>query len=210
MTVREIVEAALARIDALDQQGLALNAVIELNPDALVIADELEIELARAMRAVPCTAFRCYQGQHRHRRRHSNHGRVPGGEGAARHLDASLVTFLREPGVVILRKTNLSEGPTSDRSSPPAAGADAWTDAQPYQIDRIPGRVRAGAAAPAGYVSVTIGTETNGSIVSPARNSGVDGMKPTVGLVSASDDAHLDSQDTVARSRPRSPTRQPC
>lgn len=202
MTVREIVEAALARIDALDQQGPALNAVIELNPDALVIADELDIELAAGnargpMHGIPVLIK-------------DNIATADGMQTTAGSLaleglpatsDASLVTFLRDAGVVILGKTNLSEW-ANIRSFQATSG---WSGRggqtlNPYQIDRNPSGSSSGsgAAAAAGYVPVTIGTETNGSIVSPAGNSGVVGIKPTVGLVSRVGVIPIShSQDTI-------------
>lgn len=201
-TVRAIVEASLARIAALDEDGPALNAVIELNPDSLAIADELDAELAAGnsrgpMHGIPVLIK-------------DNIATADGMQTTAGSLaldglqataDATLVTHLREAGVVILGKTNLSEWANirSFQSTSGWSGRGGQT-LNPYQIDRNPSGSSSGSgvAAAAGYVPVTIGTETNGSIVSPAGNCGVVGIKPTVGLVSRVGVIPIShSQDTI-------------
>ena len=105
-----IVRDCLERIDAIDRNGPRLNSVIEINPDALAIADALDAERrrrpgARAAARHPGPG----QGQHRHRRSDGDHRRVAGAGGPARPRDAFVVERLREAGAVILGKTNLSE-----------------------------------------------------------------------------------------------------
>ena len=202
MTIRQIVEAALARIDAIDQQGPSVNAVIELNPDALAIADELDAELAAGtprgpMHGIPVLIK-------------DNIGTADEMETTAGSLalvglkataDSGVARALREAGMVILGKSNLSEWANirSFYASSGWSGRGGQT-VNPYQLDRNASGSSSGsgAAAAAGYVAVTVGTETNGSIVSPAGNCGVVGIKPTVGLVSRVGVIPIShSQDTI-------------
>lgn len=201
-TIREIVEAALARIDAIDQQGPTVNAVIEINPDALTIADELDAELAAGaprgpMHGIPVLIK-------------DNIGTADNMETTAGSLalvglcptaDSGVARVLREAGMVILGKTNLSEWANirSFYASSGWSGRGGQT-VNPYLLDRNASGSSSGsgAAAAAGYVAVTVGTETNGSIVSPAGNCGVVGIKPTVGLVSRAGVIPIShSQDTI-------------
>ena len=91
--------------------GPALRSIIEINPDALTIADALDAERkSEGLRAARCTASRSHQGQHRHRRSDDDHGRFAGARGIdRRHATRSSSTQLRAAGAVILGKTNLSE-----------------------------------------------------------------------------------------------------
>ena len=201
-TVREVVEAALARIDALDKQGPSLNAVIELNPDALAIADELDGELAAGTTRSPMHGIPVLIKD--------NIGTADAMQTTAGSLaldglpataDSTVATLLRDAGMVILGKTNLSEWANirSFYASSGWSGRGGQT-LNPYQLDRNPSGSSSGsaAAAAASYVAVTIGTETNGSIVSPAGNCGVVGIKPTVGLVSRVGVIPIShSQDTI-------------
>lgn len=201
-TVRELVEAALARIDALDQQGATINAVIELNPDALTIADELDAELAAGTPRSPMHGIPVLIKD--------NVGTADEMETTAGSLalvglrataDSGVARVLREAGMVILGKTNLSEWANirSFYSSSGWSGRGGQT-VNPYQLDRNASGSSSGsgAAAAARYVAATVGTETNGSIVSPAGNCGVVGIKPTVGLVSRVGVIPIShSQDTI-------------
>jgi len=202
MTVREIVEAALARIDAIDQQGPTVNAVIEINPDALTIADELDAELAAGTTRSPMHGIPVLIKD--------NIGTADAMETTAGSLalvglkataDSGVARVLREAGMVILGKTNLSEWANirSFYASSGWSGRGSQT-VNPYLLDRNASGSSSGsaAAAAAGYVAVTVGTETNGSIVSPAGNCGVVGIKPTVGLVSRVGVIPIShSQDTI-------------
>ena len=201
-TVRSIVEEALARIDALDKQGPSINAVIEINSEALAIADELDAELAAGtprgpMHGIPVLIK-------------DNIGTADTMETTAGSLalvglkatsDSSVARQLREAGMVIVGKTNLSEWANirSFQSTSGWSGRGGQT-VNPYVLDRNASGSSSGsgAAAAAGYVAVTIGTETNGSIVSPAGHCGVVGIKPTVGLVSRVGVIPIShSQDTI-------------
>ena len=188
MTVRELVQACLDRIAELDGEGPALNAVIELNPDALTIADELDAELEAGTPRGPFHGIPVLIKD--------NIATADGMETTAGSLalvgikpveDSTIARLLREAGAVILGKTNLSEWANirSFQSTSGWSGRGGQT-LNPYQLDRNPSGSSSGSAVAvaAGYVPVAIGTETNGSIVSPAGHCGVVGIKPTVGLVS--------------------------
>jgi amidase len=199
MTVRQVVEASLARIDALEP---LLNAVIELNPDALAIADELDGELAAGtprgpMHGIPVLIKDNIATGDQMETTAGSLALV----GLKATADSTVAARLREAGIVILGKTNLSEWANirSFSSTSGWSGRGGQTG-NPYQVDRNPSGSSSGsgAAAAAGYVPVTIGTETNGSIVSPAGNCGVVGIKPTVGLVSRYGVIPIShSQDTI-------------
>lgn len=188
MTVRELVQACLDRIAGLDQEGPALNAVIELNPDALTIADELDAELEAG---TPRGPFHGIPVLIKDNIATADEMETTAGSLALVGIkpveDATVARLLREAGAVILGKTNLSEWANirSFQSTSGWSGRGGQT-LNPYQLDRNPSGSSSGSAAAvaAGYVPVTVGTETNGSIVSPAGHCGVVGIKPTVGLVS--------------------------
>ena len=198
-TVRAVVESCLARIDALEP---VLNAVIERNPDALAIADELDGELAAGtprgpMHGIPVLIKDNIATGDQMETTAGSLALV----GLAATADSTVAVRLREAGMVILGKTNLSEWANirSFSSTSGWSGRGGQTG-NPYQVDRNPSGSSSGsgAAAAAGYVPVTIGTETNGSIVSPAGNCGVVGIKPTVGLVSRYGVIPIShSQDTI-------------
>ena len=187
-TARSITEAYLARIEQLDLQGPELRAVIENNPDALAIADELDRErLARGPRGplhgVPVVLK-------------DNIGTADRMTTTAGSLalsgwvppeDSGVAARLRSAGAVLLCKANLSEWANfrSTRSSSGWSGRGGQCR-NPYVLDRNPcgSSSGSGVAVSANLVAVAIGTETDGSIVCPSSANGIVGIKPTVGLVS--------------------------
>ena len=207
-TARSLVEKYVARIEAIDRQGPALHSVIELNPDALAIADRLDAERKTRgprgpLHGIPvllkdniATADRMM----------TTAGSMAL-EGAIPPKDAFIVERLRGAGAVVLGKTNLSEWANfrSTHSSSGWSGRGGQTK-NPYALDRSPGGSSSGsgAAVAASLCAVAIGTETDGSIVSPSTNSALVGIKPTLGLVSRSGIVPIaHSQDTagpIARS----------
>ena len=202
MTVRQIVQACLDRIATLDKTGPTINAVIELNPDALAIADELDAELAQGNSRGP---FHGIPVLIKDNIATADKMQTTAGSLALVGLvplrDAEVAQHLRTSGAVILGKTNLSEWANirSFQSTSGWSGRGGQT-LNPYALDRNPSGSSSGSAAAvaAGYVPVTIGTETNGSIVSPAGSCGVVGIKPTVGLTSRAGVIPIShTQDTV-------------
>ncbi len=184
-----IAQAYLARMDAIDRQGPVLRAIIERNPDALEIAAALDRERREKGARGPLhgDSGRA-QGQHRHRRPHAHErglagaGRIDRGARRVRRGSACATS-----GCVILGKTNLSEWANfrGSRSTSGWSGRGGQTR-NPYALDRnTSGSSSGSAAAIAGDLcAIAVGTETDGSIVSPASICGLVGVKPTVGLVS--------------------------
>jgi amidase len=202
-TARSLTEMYLARIEALDKQGPAINAVIELNPDALAIADAADKERkdkgarARPMLGIPFMIKDNIDTADKMATTAGSLALV----GAKPAQDAFLVKKLRDAGAVLLGKTNLSEWANfrGSRSTSGWSGRGGFTR-NPYALDRNPcgSSAGSGVAVAANLCAVAVGTETNGSIVSPSSCNGVVGVKPTVGLVSRSGIIPIaHSQDTA-------------
>jgi amidase len=185
-TSRQIVELYLKRIDAIDKNGPKLNAVIEVNPDALDIADAMDKERAAGKVRGPLHGIpvlikdNITTGD----KMHTTAGASAIGDNIMKE-DAFIVKKLREAGAVLLGKTNLSEWANfrSTRSTSAWSSRGGQTKC-PYILDRNPSGSSAGSgsAASANLCTVAIGTETDGSIVSPSSVNGLVGIKPTVGL----------------------------
>jgi amidase len=187
-TSQAIVRAYLARIRALDSNGPRINSIIELNPDALTIARELDAERKGGktrgpLHGIPVLLKDNIATADKMQTTAGSLALV----GAKPPRDAFIVTRLREAGAVILGKTNLSEWANfrSTRSTSGWSSRGGLTK-NPYSLDRNTSGSSAGsgAAMAANLATLTVGTETDGSIVSPANVNGVVGLKPTVGLVS--------------------------
>jgi amidase len=190
LTSRSITAMYLKRIDLIDKKGPELNAVIELNPDALSIADAMDKErkagkLRGPLHGIPVLI-----------KDNINTGdsmMTPAGslalEGHRATKDAFIIKQLREAGAVLLGKTNLSEW-ANFRSSHSTSG---WSSRggqtkNPNILDRNPSGSSSGsgAAVSANLCAVAIGTETDGSVIAPSSFCGIVGIKPTVGLLSRS------------------------
>jgi amidase len=190
LTVRSLAERYLARIKQIDKEGPAINSIIELNPDVLKIADELDKERKDKeprgpMHGIPVLLKDNISTADKMETTAGSLAMV----GAKPLKDAFLVQRLREAGALILGKTNLSEW-ANIRSSGSTSG---WSGRggqtrNPYALDRNPSGSSSGSAAAvsANLCAVAVGTETNGSIVSPSTRCGIVGIKPTVGLISRS------------------------
>jgi amidase len=187
-TARSLTEAYLSRIEALDRQGPALRAVIETNPEALALADALDAERKAKGSRGPLHGIPILVKDNiaTADRMQTTAGSLALA-GAAVPRDAFIAARLREAGAVLLGKTNLSEW-ANFRSTHSASG---WSGRggqcrNPYVLDRSPSGSSSGsgAAAAASFAAATVGTETDGSIVSPAAASALVGIKPTVGLLS--------------------------
>jgi amidase len=183
-----LARAALRRIEALDRRGPALHAVIERNPDALAIAAQRDAARRAHGSAGPLDGIPLLLKDNiaTGDRMRTTAGSLALADAPAAR-DAYIVTRLRAAGAVILGKTNLSEWANirSDRSTSGWSARGGLTR-NPYVLDRNTSGSSSGSAAAvaAGYVPVAVGTETDGSIVSPAAICGLVGIKPTVGLVS--------------------------
>jgi len=187
-TARGIAEQYLARIEAIDRAGPRLNSVIELNPEALAIAEQLDAERKAKgprgpLHGIPVLVKDNLDTGDRMQTTAGSLALV----GTPALRDATVVARLREAGAVLLGKTNLSEWANyrSTRSTSGWSGRGGLTR-NPYVLDRnaCGSSSGSGAAAAANLAAVAIGTETDGSVVCPASICGLVGIKPTVGLVS--------------------------
>ncbi len=187
LTSRALVGAYLERIAALDRGGPSLESILELNPDALAIATALDSERrakgARGpLHGIPVVVKDNIDTGDRMQTTAGSLALL----GAPAKRDADVVARLREAGAVILAKTNLSEW-ANIRSTHSISGwsARGGLTRNPYALDRNASGSSSGPAVAiaASLATVGVGTETDGSIVSPASICGLVGVKPTVGLL---------------------------
>jgi len=189
-TSRSLCEAYIARINEIDKAGPTLRAVIELNSDALTIADSLDAERKAGTSRGPLHGIPVLIKD--------NIATADGMQTTAGSLvlvgvkpprDSTVAAHLRAAGAIILGKTNLSEWANfrSTHSTSGWSGRGGLTR-NPYALDRTPSGSSSGSgsATAASLCAVAIGTETDGSITSPAAAASLVGIKPTVGLVSRS------------------------
>jgi amidase len=188
LTAKELVRIYLERIETIDRSGPKLNSVIELNPDAEIIASELDQERAQGnvrglLHGVPILLKDNIDT--------GDQMMTTAGslalEGSSAAQDAFLTARLREAGAVILGKTNLSEW-ANFRSNHSISG---WSSRgrqtrNPYALDRSPCGSSSGSAVAvaANLCAAAVGTETDGSVICPAQTNGIVGIKPTLGLIS--------------------------
>ena len=202
LTSRQLVEAYLQRIDELDRSGPRLRSILETNPDALEIASALDAERASGQLRGPLHGVPIVLKDNigTGDRMQTTAGSLalagrPAGE------DAPVASKLREAGAVLLGKANLSEWANfrSSRSSSGWSGRGRQTR-NPFVLDRSPGGSSSGSgvAVSANLCAAALGTETDGSIMSPSSVSGIVGIKPTVGLTSRAGVVPIShTQDTV-------------
>jgi len=190
LTSKSLTKMYLDRIEKIDKNGPKLNAIIEINPDALEIATKMDEErkagkIRGSMHGIPVLI----------KDNINTADKMQTTAGALALLgniaseDAFIVKKLREAGAVILGKTNLSEW-ANFRSSRPCSG---WSSRggqtkNPFILDRNPSGSSSGSgsAVSANLCAIAIGTETNGSVTAPSSSNGIVGLKPTVGLLSRS------------------------
>jgi len=189
-TARSITELYLGRIEALDGRGPELRSIIELNPDALQIADELDAERAAGNVRGPLHGIPVAIKDNLDT--HDGMTTTAGSlalEGSIPPQDSFLAAKLREAGAIILAKANMSEW-AYFRGYRATSGwsARGGQCRNPYALNRNPcgSSSGSGVAVSANLVPLTIGTETGGSIMCPSSINGVVGIKPTVGLWSRS------------------------
>jgi amidase len=201
-TSESLVSLYLQRIDEIDRSGPALNAVIQTNPDALAIARELDRERKEKGPRGPLHGIPVLIKDNIDT---ADNMETTAGSlallGSKPARDAFVAGRLRAAGAVIIGKTNLSEWANfrSSRSSSGWSGRGGQTR-NPSALDRNPSGSSSGSAVAvaASLTAAAVGTETDGSIVSPASVCGIVGIKPTVGLVSRSGIVPIaHSQDTA-------------
>ncbi len=201
-TARSITEAYLGRIEALDRQGPELRSYIEINPDALAIADELDGERTAGsvrgpLHGVPVALK---DNLDTHDRMTTTAGSLALA-GSIPPRDSFVAERLRAAGAILLGKLNMSEW-AYFRGERATSGwsARGGQCRNPYALDRNPcgSSSGSGVAASANLCALTVGTETGGSIMCPSSSNGIVGIKPTVGLWSRSGIIPIShSQDTA-------------
>ncbi len=187
-TAVSLCEKYLTRIEEIDRSGPTLKSVIEINPDseALAKASDAERQSGKVrgpLHGIPILLKDNIDTGDRMSTTAGSLALV----GAKPPGDAFLVRALREAGAIILGKTNLSEW-ANIRNNPSTSGwsARGGLTRNPYALDRNTSGSSSGsgAAVAAGLCAAAVGTETDGSIVSPSSINGIVGIKPTVGLIS--------------------------
>ena len=202
-SARQITQAYLDRIDALDRSGPALRSVLTTNPDALEIADALDLERAEGAVRGPLHGIPVLVKDNV-----GTADRMPTTagalalEGVIAPEDAHIIARLREAGAGHPRQDEPQRvGPTSARRTRRRGGARLGGQTRnPYVLDRSPcgSSAGTGAAVAASLGAVGVGTETDGSVICPSSANGLVGIKPTVGLVSRAGIIPLShSQDTA-------------
>jgi len=189
-TVQDVVKSYIDRINRIDRNGPKLNSVIQINPDALEIAAQMDKEIKEgkvrgSMHGIPVLL----------KDNIDTHDKMETTAGSRALLgshplkDSYIAKKLRESGAIILGKANLSEWANfrGNLSTSGWSGVGGQTK-NPYILDRNPcgSSSGSGVAVSANLCMVAIGTETNGSIVCPSTANGIVGIKPTVGLLSRS------------------------
>ena len=201
-SARSIAEKYLERIEEVDRRGPAINSVIEINPEAIEIADALDRERkAKGARSPLHGIPVLIKDNIDTADRMTTTAGSLALEGSRPPKDAFIAARLREAGAVILGKTNLSEWANfrSTHSTSGWSGRGGQTR-NPYALDRNPcgSSSGSGAAVAASLAAAAIGTETDGSIVCPSSANSIVGIKPTLGLVSRSGIIPIaHSQDTA-------------
>jgi amidase len=201
-TARSLAEKYLSRIDEIDRNGPTLRSVIETDPEVLAVADRLDAERKAGRTRGPLHGIPILLKDNIAT---ADRMMTTAGSLALANVkapkDAFIVKRLREAGAVILGKTNLSEWANfrSSHSSSGWSGRGGQTK-NPYALDRNPSGSSSGSgvAIAANLAAAAVGTETDGSVVSPSNNNSLVGIKPTLGLLSRSGIVPIShSQDTA-------------
>jgi amidase len=188
---KDLVLMYLDRISRLEQKGPKLNAIIELNPDAIQIAEALDWEretkgIRSNLHGIPVLIKDNIETGDK---MHTSAGSYALKDSYAKE-DACLVRLLREAGAIILGKTNMTEWASYMSDSMPAGyssrGGTVLSPYGPGLLDPGGSSSGSGVAVTSNFCAVAIGTETSGSIINPSNNLSIVGIKPTLGLVSRS------------------------
>jgi amidase len=202
LTSRRLAELYLGRIEAVDKSGPYINSIIELNPDALEIADTLDEQrkAGKTRGALHGIPILIKDNIDTHDRMQTTAGSLAL-DGHIAEKDSFLVKQLRKAGALILGKTNLSEWANfRGKRSISGWSSRGGLTRNPYALDRSAcgSSSGSGAAVAANLCAAAVGTETDGSIICPAQTNGIVGIKPTLGLISRSGIIPIaHSQDTA-------------
>ncbi|PWK14343.1 amidase family protein [Tumebacillus permanentifrigoris] len=189
LTSHGLVLLYMERIATYDKSGPTFNSVLELNPDALFIAKALDVERAQKgprgpLHGIPVLIKDNIDTGDKMR---TSAGSIALANHSAKQ-DAVVAAKLREAGMVLLGKTNMTEWANFMAENMPGGyssrGGQALNPYKPGDYSTGGSSAGAGVACAANFAAVTVGTETSGSILSPASQNNVVGIKPTVGLIS--------------------------
>ncbi len=189
-TIKEVTQAYLDRIQKIDRSGPILNSFIQVNPDAIQIAEVLDKEMEMGIIRGPLHGIPVVLKDNI-----NTHDKLAttAGSRALRNsfppYDSYIAQRLKDGGALIIGKANLSEWANFRGELSPSgwSGLGGQTK-NPYILNRSPGGSSSGSAVAvsANLAMLAIGTETNGSIITPSNHNGIVGIKPTVGLISRS------------------------
>ncbi|MCH7763977.1 MAG: amidase [Candidatus Marinimicrobia bacterium] len=189
-SIKEVVQAYLDRIEEIDKNGPAINSIIQVNPDVIQIAEELDIEMSEGKIRGPLHGIPVVLKDNIDT--HDKMATTAGSRALMNSFplkDSFIAKQLRDAGAIIIGKANLSEWANfrGELSTSGWSGVGGQTK-NPYVLNRNPCGSSSGSAVAvsANLTMLAIGTETNGSIVCPSHSNGIVGIKPTVGLISRS------------------------
>lgn len=189
LTSRELVKAYMVRIALYDRGGPTLNSVLELNPEALLIADALDLERCRKGPRGPLHGIPILVKDNIDTgdMMHTSAGSLALANSYA-SKDSFVAKKLREAGAVILGKANMTEWANMMADDMPAGyssrGGQVKNPYGPHVLEAGGSSTGSAVSVAASLVAASIGTETSGSILNPAFRDSIVGIKPTVGLVS--------------------------
>jgi len=190
-TSRDLVDFYIERILTYDRSGVMLNSIAEINPEVYEIADILDLERSNGkirsiMHGIPIVIKDNINTKDK---MHTSASSIAL-ENFYAPEDAFVIKKLRDAGVIILGKTNLSEFAyfMSFDNMPSGYGSRFGQVKSPYSknIDPLGSSTGSAVAVASNLIAVSIGTETNGSLTAPAKNNSISTIKPTVGMVSRS------------------------
>lgn len=189
LTARELTQYYLDRIDQYDKNGPAINSVLEVNPDALRIAEELDAERRERGPRGPLHGIPILLKDNidTHDRMHTSAGSLALANSIA-PADSFVAAQLRAAGAVLLGKTNMTEWANFMTENMPngysSRGGQVRNPYGPGKFDTGGSSSGSGASIASDFAAAAVGTETSGSILSPASANSIVGIKPTVGLIS--------------------------
>lgn len=187
VSVKEVVQQYLERIMELDQGAKGLNSILEVNPDALQIAERLDtISVENRTSKLFGVPILLKDSINTGDKMHTSAGSLALGNSKAKE-DAEIVKILRDKGAVILGKTNMTEFANYMTKGMPAGYSSRGGQViSPYKKDASPSGSSTGSAVAvaANLCTVSIGTDTSGSIISPSNKNGIVGFRPSIGSLS--------------------------
>lgn len=203
LSSKELVLMYLERIAQYDQKGPKLNSVLEINPDAIHIAEAMDYErktkgLRSQLHGIPVLLKDNIDTEDK---MHTSAGSLALKDSYANE-DAFLVKQLRKAGAIILGKTNMTEWANFMTEGMPAGyssrGGQVLNPYDPKNLTPGGSSSGSGVAVSSNFVTVAVGTETSGSVISPSTENSIVGLKPTIGLISRSGIIPIsNSQDTA-------------